>query len=81
MYIFFLKITYNYFICYLLKGIEKLNDKENYVYKDFDDWFQEIQSFSLRAEYFLDDLENKMDAKTAISWLKACWESAREKNN
>jgi len=54
--------------------------KENsYVYKEFDDWFQEIQSFSLRAEYFLDDVENKMDSQRAIAWLKACWSSARER--
>lgn len=47
------------------------------MYKKFEDWFHEVQSFSLRSEYFYDDFKD-VDTDKIIKWLKVCWDVARE---
>jgi len=43
----------------------------SYKYDTFEDWHEELEGFSLRAERI---------PKEAVSWVKAAFESAREKN-
>lgn len=42
----------------------------SYKYDTFEDWYEELEGFSLRAERI---------PKEAVSWVKAAFESAREK--
>lgn len=49
-------------------------------YKEFNDWFWEIENFTLRGERFYDELK-AMDDKRALEWLKAAWECARDQGN
>lgn len=46
-------------------------------YKEFDDWFWEIENYATRGERFYDELK-AMDEKRALEWLKAAWECARD---
>lgn len=46
-------------------------------YKEFDDWFWEIENYATRGERFFDELQH-MDNRRALEWLKACWECARQ---
>lgn len=49
-------------------------------YKDFDDWFWEIENYATRGERFFDELKD-MDDKRGLEWLKACWACAKGENN
>lgn len=49
-------------------------------YKEFDDWFWEIENFATRGERFYEELK-WMDEKRAFEWLQAAWECAREQGN
>ena len=48
----------------------------------FEDWFDEQVGFTLRCEWFFDDLEEHFRAGTKsakmIEWLKAAYEAGRE---
>jgi hypothetical protein len=44
-------------------------------YDTFEDWFDELESFSLRSERFFAD--SKRDAET-VRWLRAAFEAGRE---
>ena len=55
----------------------------------FDDWFNEIEGYALRAERFYDDLDNYANPKktvemamrgnqTIVSWLRAAYETGQE---
>ena len=44
-------------------------------YATFEDWFDELESFSLRSERFFAD--SKRDAET-VRWLRAAFEAGRE---
>lgn len=46
-------------------------------YKEFDDWFWEIENYATRGERFSDELKD-MEFKRGIEWLRAAWECARE---
>lgn len=56
------------------KGLTKFG-----MYKNFDDWFWEIEGFATRGERFFDELQH-MDEKRALEWLRACWECARNEH-
>ena len=45
------------------------------TYDTFEDWFDELESFSLRSERFFAD--SKEDAET-VRWLRAAFEAGRE---
>jgi len=45
------------------------------TYDTFEDWFNELESFSLRSERFFAD--SKRDAET-VRWLRAAFEAGRE---
>jgi hypothetical protein len=46
-------------------------------YKDFDQWFWEIENYSTRGERFYDECTFMMTDKRIVEWLKAAWECAR----
>lgn len=45
-------------------------------YKEFNDWFLEIENFTLRGERFYEEFQY-MSSERAIQWLQAAWECAR----
>jgi len=50
-------------------------------YPTFDDWFNEIESYSHRSERFYDHLQHTGDSVTvAKQWMKAAFAAAREQN-
>lgn len=49
-------------------------------YKDFDDWFWEIENYTTRGERFYVEFQH-MSGERAIEWLKAAWECARDQGN
>ncbi len=49
-------------------------------YKDFDDWFWEIENFATRGERFFEELQH-MDDKRGLDWLRACWKCAKGEND
>lgn len=51
-------------------------------YKDFDDWFDEIENYCLRGERFHDEFSRVEyeTRKRMIEWLQASWECARLKS-
>jgi hypothetical protein len=48
----------------------------DYKYKSFEDWFNEIENYGTRGERSYWELD-KADPETIHKWLKACWECAR----
>lgn len=46
----------------------------------FDEWFYEQQNFSLRAEWFWEDLMDYQgdNPETIIKWLKAAYDAGHE---
>lgn len=46
----------------------------------FDEWFYEQQNFSLRAEWFWEDLMHYQgdNPETVIKWLKAAYDAGHE---
>ncbi len=55
----------------------------SYNYDTFEDWFDELEKFSLRSERFRETMEmySKEDIINgkAIEWLRAAFECGREK--
>jgi hypothetical protein len=52
-------------------------------YKDFDDWFWEIENYATRGERFLDNFRHMTD-REATEWLRTAWACAKgelEKNS
>ena len=47
-------------------------------YKDFDEWFWEIENYATRGERFFEELKY-MDDKRALEWLRTAWECATGK--
>jgi hypothetical protein len=47
-------------------------------YKDFDEWFWEIENYATRGERFFDELKY-MDDKRALEWLRTAWDCATGK--
>ena len=48
------------------------------TYDTFEDWFDELESFSLRSERFLVDVERNKPDQVMIEWLRAAFEAGRE---
>ena len=48
-------------------------------YKDFDDWFDEIENYGMRGERFHDEFSmvEYEKRKRMIEWLQAAWDCAR----
>jgi len=49
--------------------------------QDFQEWFNEIESYGLRSERFYDDIENNKGMqlrKVMVSWLEAAYKSGYE---
>ena len=50
--------------------------------KQFDDWFDEQVGYTIRCEWFFDDLEEHfrtgMKSKRMIEWLQAAYAAGRE---
>lgn len=51
----------------------------NLKYKDFNQWFHQLEGFHLLSERFYTDCET-MTPQYMTEWLKAAFESAREKH-
>lgn len=49
-------------------------------YKTFDEWFNELEKYSLRSERFYDEFQYPDDAKRAEKWLRAAWNLGHESN-
>jgi hypothetical protein len=47
-------------------------------YKDFNQWFHQLEGFHLLSERFYTDCET-MNAQYITEWLRAAFEAAREK--
>ena len=48
------------------------------TYDTFEDWFDELESFSLRSERFLVDAERNKPDQIMIEWLRAAFEAGRD---
>ena len=48
------------------------------TYDTFEAWFDELESFSLRSERFLVDVERNKPDQVMIEWLRAAFEAGRE---
>jgi hypothetical protein len=48
------------------------------TYDSFDEWFLELESFSLRSERFVCDLERDRPNELIFEWLRAAFEAGRE---
>lgn len=48
------------------------------TYDTFEDWFDELESFSLRSERFLVDVERNKPDQVMVEWLRAAFEAGRE---
>jgi hypothetical protein len=49
--------------------------------KTFEDWFTELEGYSLRAERFYDEMDTHTDGMTAIAmvkWLRAAYEAGKD---
>lgn len=46
----------------------------------FEDWFYELENFTIRAEWFHEDLAHYQgdNPETIIKWLRAAYDSGRE---
>ena len=58
----------------------KTSDKQiQYEYPEFDDWFNELQGFSMRSEWLLAwfDAEDTKTKQIVIDYLKAAFNSGR----
>lgn len=52
---------------------------KDYEYEKFEDWFDELESFSLRSERFFSDVPiGAKEPRLLIDWLRAAFESGRE---
>ncbi len=50
-------------------------------YKTFEEWFDELESFSQRSDRFYEEWETgQIDAKRALEWIRAAWNCAREES-
>lgn len=47
------------------------------TYKSFDDWYNELEGFTLRCERFLEDVDAKSHASME-GWLRTAWELGAE---
>ena len=47
------------------------------TYDTFDDWFNELESFSLRSERFFVVLEQDVSYNEMVRWLRAAFEAGR----
>lgn len=48
------------------------------TYDNFEDWFDELESFSLRSERFLVDVERNKPDQVLVEWLRAAFDAGRE---
>lgn len=48
------------------------------TYATFEDWFDELESFSLRSERFFVDVERNKPDSIMIEWLRAAFEAGRD---
>lgn len=49
-------------------------------YKTFDEWFNELEKYTLRSERFYDEFQYPDDAKRAEKWLRTAWNLGHESN-
>lgn len=48
------------------------------TYDNFEAWFDELESFSLRSERFFVDVERNKPDQVMVKWLRAAFEAGRE---
>lgn len=48
------------------------------TYDNFEDWFDELEQFSLRSERFVCDLERDRPNELIFEWLRAAFDAGRE---
>jgi len=46
-------------------------------YKNFDNWFNEVENYGTRSERFYDELQS-MTPQRAVEWLRAVWDCAQQ---
>lgn len=44
------------------------------AYASFDDWFQEMEGYGLRAERYYEDCENGAESKVMTEWVRTAWQ-------
>ena len=47
-------------------------------YENFEDWFDELENYSLRSDRFYEEWHTGHGSDRFIEWLKAAWNCARE---
>jgi hypothetical protein len=59
--------------------LSQCNILTRYEYPEFDDWFNELQGFSMRSEWLLAwfDAEDTKTKQIVIDYLKAAFDSGR----
>jgi len=50
-------------------------------YKEFEDWFYEVEITGTRGDRFYDEYLSHMPDDKLMDWLKAAWECARMEKN
>ena len=50
------------------------------MYKQFDDWFWELENYGMRGERFYEEFSNGITPERALEWLRACWQCARNEH-
>lgn len=50
-------------------------------YKEFEDWFYEVEITGTRQDRFYDEYLSHMPDDSLMNWLKAAWECARMEKN
>jgi hypothetical protein len=56
---------------------EAMNAKKLEIKKQFDEWFGELEGYTLRYERFWDDFDqakNKNDYKLMVKWMRIAYE-------
>ena len=63
---------------YVDSTLMRCNNLTRYEYPEFDDWFNELQGFSMRSEWLLSHFDQDSRTKQiVIDYLKAAFESGR----
>jgi hypothetical protein len=47
-------------------------------YEKFEDWFNELENFSMRSDRFYEELQTIRTAERIEEWLRSAWFCARE---
>jgi len=54
-----------------------------YTYKEFEDWFNEVEGFTLRSERFYESMTQFSDNAKNVNieiWMRAAFECGRKQN-